>query len=330
MSIRIGIGLHIGSTGANWSAFWASLISATVENANPDQIVLTFPLSASLTASDFTVTVDGSAMAISSASWAGTVLTLNLASEVNYNDPIIVTFVKTGETTVVTNNVLYRMYVSVIGDGSGIARLRFTRNAALTVTLDGNARFYTDAAATLGESATWVVNAGSYDTRWIKCTSGTSRMIFSDATQFTRWGYTATFGLTAASSPTPRFVAKVKYLNITSINITAAVSCSLQGKLPDVMDDIVMNDTLLDWDTLDVGENGNITTLSLVKFRTASKITSAQMLVFLTALTNRAGSLPATITINDYADYAAPPAYITDAVTLLKATKGITTVTLGA
>ena len=54
------------------------------------------------------------------------------------------------------------------------------------------------------------------------------------------------------------------------------------------------------------------------------------MVTLLTNLTNRAGTLPATMTINDYADYAAPPQSVINAVAALKAAKSITTVNLGA
>jgi len=58
-------------------------------------------------------------------------------------------------------------------------------------------------------------------------------------------------------------------------------------------------------------------------------MSSADMVTLLTQLTNRTGTLPATITINDYADYASPPSEVTDAVATLKTTKSITTVNLG-
>jgi len=54
------------------------------------------------------------------------------------------------------------------------------------------------------------------------------------------------------------------------------------------------------------------------------------MITLLTSLTNRVGTLPSTIIINDYADYASPPAGVITAVATLKSTKSITTVTLGA
>ena len=59
-------------------------------------------------------------------------------------------------------------------------------------------------------------------------------------------------------------------------------------------------------------------------------MSSADMITLLTQLANRTGALPQTITINDYADYASPPAGVVAAVNTLKAAKSITTVNLGA
>jgi hypothetical protein len=69
--------------------------------------------------------------------------------------------------------------------------------------------------------------------------------------------------------------------------------------------------------------------LTLTNYRIA-KMSSADMVTLLTQMTNRTGTLPATITINDYADYASPPTEVTNAVAALKAAKSITTVSLGA
>jgi shikimate 5-dehydrogenase len=59
-------------------------------------------------------------------------------------------------------------------------------------------------------------------------------------------------------------------------------------------------------------------------------MSSVDMITLLTQMTGRTGTLPATVTINDYADYASPPAEVVTAVNLLKATKSITTCNLGA
>lgn len=108
MGIKIGIGrIRIGTVGSqSWESYWASLISATVENAAPTHVVLTFPSAKTeLTDTDFTVTVNGVARTVSSASWTGAVITLVLASNVIVGDTVVVTFVPSGGTTNVINNV---------------------------------------------------------------------------------------------------------------------------------------------------------------------------------------------------------------------------------
>jgi len=104
--------------GISWSSYWATLISATVENAAPTHVVLTFPTAKTeLGASDFTI----AGFTISSASWAGAVLTLALSYPVTYySGNLTITFVATGETAVVTNNVAIANTVGwyVAGDGS--------------------------------------------------------------------------------------------------------------------------------------------------------------------------------------------------------------------
>ncbi len=105
-------------SGINWSSYWATLISATVENAAPTHVVLTFPTAqTSLGASDFTI----AGFTVSSASWTGAVLTLVLLYPVTvYSGNLTITFVKTGGTAVVTNNVAMANTVGwyLLGDGS--------------------------------------------------------------------------------------------------------------------------------------------------------------------------------------------------------------------
>ena len=92
-----------GGGGFNAAAYWATLISATVENAAPTHVVLTFPTAqTSLGASDFTI----AGFTVSSASWTGAVLTLVVHRPVTFLDlSLTITFVKTGTTATVTNNV---------------------------------------------------------------------------------------------------------------------------------------------------------------------------------------------------------------------------------
>ncbi len=101
----------------SWSAYWDSLISATVENAAPTHVVLTFPsANTSLVASDFTI----AGFTINSVSWAGAVLTLVLADTVIYGDVLVVTFGKTGQTANVTNNVSLDANAAIFITATGV------------------------------------------------------------------------------------------------------------------------------------------------------------------------------------------------------------------
>ncbi len=116
----IGVGLGRrrfplrGRGGQSWSSYWKSLISATVEQADQDAVVLTFPEAKALVASDFTCTIDGSNRAISSASWTGAVLTLVLASNIEFEDVVIVTFIKSGGAVNVINNITHPSCLDVV------------------------------------------------------------------------------------------------------------------------------------------------------------------------------------------------------------------------
>ena len=94
-----------GDGGVNWTQYWATLISATIENAAPTNVVLTFPSEGTSVATDITATVNGVARGVISASWLGGVWTVVLASAVAHDDVVVITFVPTGGTANVTNNV---------------------------------------------------------------------------------------------------------------------------------------------------------------------------------------------------------------------------------
>lgn len=108
-----------------------------------------------------------------------------------------------------------------------------------------------------------------------------------------------------------------------------SIAWTYTGALPTKLTYLRLEGDLINWTGLDVGNNGKISALNLENYRIA-KMSSADMVTLLTQLTNRTGTLPATITINDYADYASPPQSVTDAVAALKIAKSITTVNLGA
>ena len=356
-----------GGGGINWSSYWATLISATVENAAPTNVVLTFPVGKpELLATDITATVNGVARAVSSASWTGGIWTVVLASAVDYADVVVMTF-KLTNTTTVTNNVL--SYASLLTSaGAGVATLKMTVSADITVTLGANAKFYSDAAGTLDESATWSLTAGALRTIYLKCTTGTATMTFSDITKVTTIGDFSNTGYSTAANAPSWGVAINKFVNITILwitgksvitgtppspltflyahmdvvwsfsgaiptgvnylNLGVGITYSYSGSLPSV-NVLTLSGDNINWTGLAIESGSNIVILNLTNYRT-SKMSSADMVTFLTQLTTRTGTMPATITINDYADYASPPAEVVTAVNTLKATKSITTVNLGA
>jgi len=108
-----------------------------------------------------------------------------------------------------------------------------------------------------------------------------------------------------------------------------SIAWTYNSALPTGLTTLALSGASIDWTGLDIGNNGNIATLSLANYR-ITKMSSADMVTLLTQMKNRTGTLPATVTINDYADYASPPSGVTDAVNALKAAKSITTVNLGA
>jgi len=422
----------------NWSSYWATLISATVENAAPTNVVLTYPVGKpELLATDITATVNGVARAVSSASWTGGIWTVVLASAVEYGDVVVMTF-KTGQTTNVTNNVLtYAALLTSVGTGDGVSTLRMWVSSDITVTLGANGKFYTDSGGTLNESATWTITAGALRTIYLKCTSGTATMTFSDASKILRWGDSSADGWTSAANAahvtlvlakfsamticqitgrstligafpslmsyiriegndvawthngslpsetttlilngtaidwtyngtipagisllylagdgikltsTDIPVASITYIRLIGANINVTLTGTLNvsttyfyldgngisytssNALPNTLNYLRLNGNNLNWTGLSVGSGSNIGTFLLQNYR-AAKMSSADMVTFLTQLTNRTGRLPTTITINDYADYASPPAEVVAAVNALKLAKSITTVTLGA
>ena len=104
----IHLGKRVGSSAFSWSSYWASLISAVIENANPDKLVVTFgKANTNLLASDFSLT--GTSLTIQSLARNvdNTVFTFTLSGNAIYGDVISLVFGKVpGSSQVVTNNVL--------------------------------------------------------------------------------------------------------------------------------------------------------------------------------------------------------------------------------
>ena len=81
---------------------------------------------------------------------------------------------------VIPETNLTELTLTATGTGAGIALLQFTSSERVIISVDGNAKIYRDAAATIGESQKWVVipsgTIESIRTVYIKCTSGTAKL----------------------------------------------------------------------------------------------------------------------------------------------------------
>ena len=126
------LGNRIGGSSSSWSSYWNTLISATVENAAPTKVILTFSkANISLVTTDFTIA--GKTITLLERDATNKILTLTVSVAFVYGDTPVVTFVKTGGTANVTNNVVQLpVYVSsVIADATPTI-LEMTYNLVLT------------------------------------------------------------------------------------------------------------------------------------------------------------------------------------------------------
>lgn len=221
---------------------------------------------------------------------------------------------------------LYTMLLTSTGTGAGVSTLRMQVSAPIILSLGANAKFYSDAGGTADESSTWTITSGALRTIYLKCTTGTATMTFSDITKVIRWGNGIDNGW--ASSTNAAFITAVLPSIVNLINLKMTGASYLSGVIPAGLIYLYIDGINISWTGLGVSGNGDMTMFSLLNHR-VEKMSSADMIILLTSLTNRVGALPATITINDYADYASPPVGVTDAVAALKAAKSITTVNLG-
>ena len=156
--------LPLAKKGISWPTYWATLISATVENAAPTHVVLTFAAAnAQVTSADFAVT----GFTVASGSWTGAVFTLVLSSAVLIFDGDLAITFKLTNTGTVTNNVA--------DDGDTVAWYDYTDTESVIIT-DGKISEWEDklgsghdllqanAANRMTLTAAGVVNSGVTET----------------------------------------------------------------------------------------------------------------------------------------------------------------------
>lgn len=128
-------------------------------------------------------------------------------------------------------NVLGRatFELNATGNGTGVSALRMQASANTTLTLIGDANFYTNDAGSEGESKTWTITSGALRTIYLKCT-GTARLIIPEQRLITQWGNSASDGWTSSTNAAQINSAGFPLNNLIQIRITG--NSSFLGSLP--------------------------------------------------------------------------------------------------
>lgn len=225
------------------------------------------------------------------------------------------------------------------GDGTGVSTLRMQASANTTLTLVGDANFYSDSGGTADESKTWTITSGALRTIYLKCAT-TAKLIIPEQRLITKWGDSGTDGWTSSTNAASISNAGFPLRNLTELRITG--SASFVGSMPSVMTylRITGNSTWIysgalptglttlylgtgnwnhsgglptglttlyllgsniNWTGFDVSGTGNLTTFVLSNFLTTA-MTATQLITLLQSMAQRTGNLPATCTINDYSN----------------------------
>ena len=103
------------------------------------------------------------------------------------------------------------------GDGSVVSTLTVTVSEDTEFTLDGTARFYSDAGGTADESSSWTVTTGGARTRYIRVPTGTSNMNISTNT-ITSWGAWVSGTNAASLGGNISKLTALTYLNVAGNN----------------------------------------------------------------------------------------------------------------
>ena len=433
---------RIGKSGINWSSYWAtrtiSSLAITVDSDTQFTLNWTNDGVADYDGHKIYVSTDGINYTLNkTVAPVGTSATATGLLNYTRYWVKVAPYKNTNEGTLSAADDDYTAWGAVLtstGAGTGVSTVRFRFNTTdIVATLDGNGKFYSDSGGTTDESASYTFVAGALRTRYLKVTSGTSKLLIFAKGNWISFGDASNAGWTSGADAasmewscstvntlenlyisgtsvgTGGFSDTLKYLvltktwtytgamptsletlflggtsnwtyngalptslksltlssaqinwtytgalptGLTSINISAGninwtyngalpvgvtllqmivgnINWTYNGALPDTITNLTLTSAKMDWTGLSVGNNGNISALNLNNYRQA-KMSSADMITLLTQLTSRAGNLPATITINDFQDYASPPQAVVDAVDALKTAKSVTTVNLGA
>ena len=122
------------------------------------------------------------------------------------------------------------MTIESTGGGSGVSTLRMTSLVDTTLTLTGSARFYTDAAGTLGESTSWTITAGALRTIYLKAPSGSSTLTIPNRFVISQFGNSGSDGWTSSANAARLVFTAIDLQNLTSLRISGTTTIS--GAMP--------------------------------------------------------------------------------------------------
>jgi hypothetical protein len=123
------------------------------------------------------------------------------------------------------------------GTGVGVSTLKMEVDRNQTLTLEGNARFYTDAAGTLGASSTWAVTTGAERTIYIKTNSGDSKLIITMPKNIVKFGTETTQGW-AGITNCGQLIINTTNLGLTKFRV--AGNAIITGLLPSTLQVILL------------------------------------------------------------------------------------------
>jgi hypothetical protein len=135
----------------------------------------------------------------------------------------------------IREGITAQMSLASTGDGSGVSTLRLRVSADTTVTLEGDANFYTDAAGTLNESKTWTITAGALRTIYLKAPSAnSSSLIFPDRRLVTGIGDTISGGWASAANAAKLTLTPSEFINLLILRIQDG-NAKVVGGLPSAL-----------------------------------------------------------------------------------------------
>jgi len=115
---------------------------------------------------------------------------------------------------------LFHLVLESTGTGAGVVTFKLMVVEDITLTLDGEGKFYDDLAATVNEGTSRSITTGALRTVYIKVASGVSNLTFSNELAVTMIGQTVTNGwLSPANGPMVNISNISKMVNVTNITL---------------------------------------------------------------------------------------------------------------